>query len=53
MMKRLMIALVGAGLGSLLGLFVSFLFHGTNVALFVGAVIGAAVPLLLLGAPGH
>ncbi|MGO9255671.1 MAG: hypothetical protein ACLQU1_05135 [Bryobacteraceae bacterium] len=51
MAKRLMIAVVGAGIGSLLGLLVSFLGAG-NVALIGGAAVGAVVPLLVLGAPG-
>jgi hypothetical protein len=51
MAKRLMIAVVGAGIGSLLGLLVSFLGAG-NAALIGGAAVGAVVPLLVLGAPG-
>lgn len=51
MAKRIMIAVVGAGIGSLAGLLVDFLGAG-NLALIGGAVIGAAVPLLTLGAPG-
>ena len=50
--KRIMIAVVGAGLGSLAGLLVSFLGAG-NAALIVGAAVGALVPLVLLGAPGR
>ena len=46
-----MIAVVGAGIGSLAGLLASFLGAG-NVALIVGAAIGAAIPLLALGPPG-
>jgi hypothetical protein len=49
--KRLMIAVVGAGIGSLAGLLVSFLGVG-NSALLVGAVVGAVVPLIVLGPPG-
>ena len=49
--KRLMIAVVGAGIGSLAGLLVSFLGVG-NSALVVGAVVGAVVPLIVLGRPG-
>ena len=49
--KRIMLATVGAGIGSLLGLLVSFLGVG-NVALIVGAVAGAIVPLVVLGPPG-
>ena len=52
MSKRFMVAVVGAGLGSLAGLLASFLGAG-NVALIVGAVLGAIIPLLVLGAPGR
>jgi hypothetical protein len=47
-----MLALVGAGIGSLAGLLISFLGAG-NRALFGGAVIGAILPLLVLGKPGR
>ncbi len=50
--KRIMVAVVGAGMGSLAGLLVSFLGAG-NTALIVGAVLGAVVPLVVLGAPGR
>jgi hypothetical protein len=49
--KRLMIAVVGAGIGSLAGLLVSFLGAG-NWALIIGAAVGAVVPLIVLGPPG-
>jgi hypothetical protein len=49
--KRVMLAIVGAGIGSLAGLLVSFLGAG-NAALVAGAVIGAILPLLVLGKPG-
>jgi hypothetical protein len=52
MAKRLMIAVVGAGIGSLAGLLVSFLGAG-NPALIIGAVVGAIVPLVVLGPPGR
>jgi hypothetical protein len=52
MAKRIMVAVVGAGIGSLAGLLVSFLGVG-NPALIAGAIIGAALPLLVLGSPGH
>jgi hypothetical protein len=52
MAKRIMIAVVGAGIGSLAGLLVSFLGAG-NAALVAGAVVGAAVPLIWLGSPGR
>ena len=49
--KRIMLATVGAGIGSLVGLLVSFLGVG-NIALIAGAVVGAIVPLVTLGPPG-
>jgi len=48
--KRIMIAVVGAGLGSLAGLLASFLGAG-NSALIVGAVLGAILPLVVLARP--
>lgn len=48
--KRIMVVVVGAGIGSLLGLLVSFLGAG-NSALIAGAAVGAVVPLLVLGKP--
>jgi hypothetical protein len=50
--KRLMLAVVGAGIGSLAGLLISFLGAG-NLALIVGAIAGAIIPLLVLGPPGR
>ena len=50
--KRIMLAVVGAGIGSLVGLLVSFLGVG-NPALIVGGIVGAIVPLLVLGPPGR
>jgi hypothetical protein len=50
--KRLMLVVVGAGIGSLAGLLVSFLGAG-NPALIVGAIAGAIIPLLVLGPPGR
>ena len=49
--KRIMLATVGAGIGSLVGLLVSFLGVG-NIALIAGAIAGAVLPLVILGAPG-
>lgn len=46
-----MLAAVGAGIGSLAGLLVSFLGAG-NYALIVGAIAGATLPLVVLGPPG-
>jgi uncharacterized membrane protein YeaQ/YmgE (transglycosylase-associated protein family) len=51
MAKRIMISLVGAGIGSLAGLLVSFL-GGGNLALVLGAVVGAVIPLAVMGPPG-
>jgi hypothetical protein len=50
--KRVMLAIIGAGIGSLAGLLVSFLGAG-NPALIAGAVIGAVIPLIWLGPPGR
>jgi hypothetical protein len=47
-----MVAVVGAGIGSLAGLIVSFLLHDWTPALVVGAVAGAVIPLMVLGPPG-
>jgi hypothetical protein len=52
MAKRIMVAVIGAGIGSLLGLLVSFLGAG-NSALIAGGIAGAVIPLLVLGSPGH
>ncbi len=46
-----MLAIVGAGIGSLAGLLISFLGAG-NAALIGGAVVGAILPLLVMGKPG-
>jgi len=51
MAKRIMVAVVGAGIGSLLGLIVAAMGVG-NIALLVGGLLGAIVPLAVLGAPG-
>jgi hypothetical protein len=52
MAKRVMVAVIGAGVGSLAGLLASFLGAG-NSALILGAILGAAIPLFLLGSPGR
>jgi hypothetical protein len=52
MAKRIMVAVVGAGIGSLVGLLVSFLGVG-SWALIAGGIVGAVVPLLVLGPPGR
>jgi hypothetical protein len=49
--KRIFVAVVGAGLGALAGLLVSYLGLGTP-ALFGGAAVGAVVPMVVLGKPG-
>jgi len=46
-----MVSVVGAGIGMLTGLLVSYLGAG-NAALWAGAAIGAVVPLMVLGKPG-
>ncbi len=46
-----MVAIVGAGIGALAGLLISYLGAG-NIALFACAAVGAIVPLLVLGKPG-
>lgn len=52
MAKRIMVAVVGAGIGSLAGLLISFLGAG-NWALIGGAVLGGVIPLLVLGPPSQ
>jgi hypothetical protein len=52
MAKRIMLMVVGAGIGSLVGLLVSYLGVG-NIALVIGAALGAIVPVLVLGQPGR
>ena len=47
-----MLGVVGAGIGSLAGLLVSFLGAG-NIALIVGGVAGAVIPQFVLGSPGR
>ena len=50
--KRIMLVVVGAGIGSLAGLVVSFLGVG-NWALIAGAVAGGLIPPLVLGPPSQ
>ena len=52
MAKRLMIAVVGAGIGALAGLLIDYLGAG-NIAVLVGAAAGAVIPQFVLGAPGR
>ena len=49
--KRLMIAVVGAGIGALAGLLVDYLGAGTP-ALWAGAAAGALIPQFVLGRSG-
>jgi hypothetical protein len=49
--KRLMLMVVGAGIGSLVGLLVSALGAG-NAGLIACGAAGAVLPLLVLGSPG-
>jgi hypothetical protein len=50
--KRIMVAVIGAGMGALIGLPVDYLGAG-NIAILIGALAGAAIPLVVLGQPGH
>ncbi len=50
--KRIMLMGVGAALGVGLGVIVASLGAG-NIALFVGAGLGAVIPLLWLGQPSR
>jgi hypothetical protein len=50
--KRVMVTVVGAGLGSLLGMLGLFLGVG-NSALIIGGVAGAILPHLILGRPSQ
>ena len=52
MAKRLMIAIIGAGMGALVGLLVDYV-GGGNLALILCAIAGAILPLILLGSPGR
>jgi len=52
MAKRIMVAIIGAGIGALAGLLLSFLGLG-NRGLIVGAAVGAIIPLAVLGRPGR
>jgi hypothetical protein len=52
MVKRLMLAVVGAGIGALSGLLAAAMGMGTP-ALWIGAAVGAIVPQFVIGPPGH
>ena len=49
--KRIMLAIVGAGIGAFVGLVADVLGAG-SAALIGGAAAGAIVPQFLLGSPG-
>jgi len=49
--KRIMLSVVGAGIGAFAGLLAAFLGAG-GAALIAGGAIGAIVPQFVLGAPG-
>jgi len=51
MAKRMMLAVVGAGIGALCGLIVDYFGAGTP-ALWAGAAAGAVIPQFVLGPPG-
>jgi hypothetical protein len=51
MVKRFVVMVVGAGMGSLAGLLISVMGAG-NAGLIGGAVVGALLPLFVLGPPG-
>jgi hypothetical protein len=51
MVKRLVVMVVGAGMGSLAGLLISVMGAG-NAGLIGGALVGALLPLFVLGRPG-
>jgi len=52
MAKRIMAVVIGAGMGGLGGLLLSFAGLG-NRGLFLGAGLGAILPLVVLGRPGR
>jgi hypothetical protein len=52
MIKRVMLALVGAGIGALAGLWADSMGAGVP-ALWIGAGIGAIAPQFVLGPPGR
>jgi hypothetical protein len=49
--KRMMVVVVGAGTGALVGVAAIFLGAGSYGPI-VGAALGAVLPLLVLGKPG-
>ena len=51
MAKRFLVMVVGAGMGSLAGLLIAAMGAG-NAGLIGGALVGALLPLFVLGPPG-
>jgi len=47
-----MAVVIGAGMGALAGLLLSFVGLG-NIGIFAGAIVGGIVPLVVLGPPGR
>ena len=47
-----MVAVVGAGIGSLIGLLIDYLGAG-NIAVIAGGAAGAILPFAVLGQPGR
>jgi hypothetical protein len=52
MPKRIMLAVVGAGIGALAGLWLDSMGVGI-AALWVGALFGTVIPQFVLGPPGR
>jgi len=52
MMKRAMLAVVGAGIGAIAGLLIAAMGAGVS-GLWIGAAVGAIVPQFVIGPPGH
>jgi hypothetical protein len=49
--KRVLLMVVGAGMGSLVGLLATLMGAG-SAGVIAGAAIGAVMPILVLGSPG-
>ncbi len=49
--KRIILSVVGAGIGAFAGLLIAFLGAG-NLGILGGAAVGAVVPQRVLGSPG-
>jgi hypothetical protein len=50
--KRIILIVIGAGMGALAGLVLSFIGLG-NKGLFIGAIVGGLIPPIVLGRPGR